>query len=84
MCSHVPSAAQARRLAALFALEGEIRVSTGHTTSTDMACVKRAWVSDTGQVGTYPNGSQYSIWKINAAGLAALEDYLRERRTRRT
>jgi hypothetical protein len=80
MSPHLPSEAQARRLAALFAHDAEVRVSDGYTAPTDRVLVKRAWVSDSGQSGIYPNGHRYSIWKITACGLAALESYLRRRR----
>lgn len=77
MCAHLPSKAQARRLAGLFAHDAEVRVSDGYTAPTDRVLVKFAWVSDSEQSGNYPNGHRYSIWKINAGGLNALESYLR-------
>jgi hypothetical protein len=78
----IPSRAQARRLAHLFAGDGGVHVSEGYTDASVSVLVNRAWVSETEDGGVYPSGRAYKIWKINAAGLIALENFLREHRLR--
>jgi hypothetical protein len=69
------SEAQAKRLAGLF-IGGFIAAGDCYATPTDVAIVKKGLVQDTGEEGTYPNGSGYNKFIINDAGLLALERYL--------
>jgi hypothetical protein len=80
---NIPSKAQARCLAHLFAGDSGVHVSENYVDASIRVLVNRAWVSETGDGGIYPNGTTYKIWKISESGLAALEDYLRGSRSRR-
>jgi hypothetical protein len=72
-----PSLAQAKLLAQMFAgQEIFFRKHGGNSPPTFVAVVRWGWVSETGAVGTYPNGSAYHVFKINEDGIDALEAFL--------
>lgn len=79
------SPAQARRLAVLFGEDCAQEVSRdGGDQPTIRALVARGWIEPTGASGLWPSGRHaYDEYRINAAGLRALEDYLRATREAR-
>lgn len=75
------TAAQARLIARLFAHEEEISVSTEYNSPTLAALVKNGWITDTGKIGQFPSGLEFNFYRLNDAGLLALELHLFDRRT---
>lgn len=81
-----PSEAQAKRLASLWADGRQAQVGLGktYTDPTTLACVKYGWLVPTEEIGTYPSGAEYRVYKLaDPAALEAIETYVRELRWKR-
>lgn len=63
--------AQAKRLAGMFA-ESESLQNWEHISPTDLALLKRGYVTDTRIAGTFPSGAEYTKCILNNSGIAAL------------
>lgn len=70
----IPTKAQARLLARMFG--GDLTAKEFGADSTLRACIERGWLTATGETGHYPRGTQWTAYKINASGRAALETFL--------
>lgn len=66
--------AQAKRLAGMFA-ESKSLHNWERISPTDLALLKRGYVTDTRIAGTFPSGAEYTKCILNNSGIAALADF---------
>jgi hypothetical protein len=78
----IPTDAQARRLAALFAEVHTMTVGE-YSTTTDAAILKRAWVSNSGETRRTASGDELPVYRLNEDGVEALERYFWDKRLNR-
>lgn len=88
----LPSAAQARRLADLWATkEQQLSVMTRgpqfnpepYNDPTTVALVKYGWFARTGETKSFTNGTEWDIYRLTDAGTDALESFFRHARYKR-
>ena len=71
----LPSTAQAKLLAKVWAGTAVPTHADDLTEPTTMACYSRGWLAETGEIGTYPNGRAYSELGLTDAGMLALAQF---------
>lgn len=77
--SPLPSKAQARNLARIFADGRPVPLADdGYVPPTISALAKRKWIVSTDLTGTYPNGSTYHFYELSEEGISALSRYFAE------
>jgi hypothetical protein len=88
----LPSPAQARRLATLWASEkkrlsvmtkGPKHSQEPYNDPTVLSLVKYGWVTATGEKQSFANETEWDIYELNLKGTDALESFLYEARFRR-
>ena len=78
-----PSRAQAKRIAKLWSDDSMVRIGESYIDPTDRVLVKNGWLVESGETGTFPNGTPYKGYMLSADALDGLEGFLRETRYRR-
>lgn len=90
--ARLPSLAQARRLADLWASKDQqLSVMTKgpqhspepYNDPTTLALVKYGWFAPTSEKKSYTNGTEWDIYRMTDAGIDALENFLCEVRWKR-
>ena len=71
----VPSEAQAKRIAHLWASGKGVQIAKEYTEATSAVLLREGWIEPTGERGKYPIGWEYEVHKLSAKGLRALHTY---------
>lgn len=78
--SALASEAQAKMIAWLWAGPKRYMNSVGalDPNATIGACIRHGWLVGTGSKGNYPNGTEFEMYELSPAGLAALAQFARK------